>query len=160
METTSLYNKYVSCMDYSSPICRAILVLLAINFPHTSLFDLSLNIFAWSRQKVNLSKIFIFYLSNISYSLKCQIQDFMYIYGAVGGVNYFGHNFFMHISKSREFHNIIDTLTSKIESWKTSLLSKVGKSTYTKTVLQAVHPLLLYHVYKYRKTFVRKAIQF
>lgn len=51
----------------------------------------------------------------------------MHIFGTVGGDKYMGYNLFMHRSKSREFKNILDKLSSKTKSWNATMLSKARK---------------------------------
>lgn len=85
-----------------------------------------------------MDKSGILFSKNCSIRIKRKIKDQMCLKEMGHQVIYLGDSLVFGRSMAKEFHHLKDKIKNKLQGWTTNLLSKAGKATLIKLVIQAI----------------------
>ena len=108
-----------------------------------------------SGQKINLAKFDIFCSPNIAKKCQVSIARSLNVNFVQHPSKYLSINFKLRRNGIADFHFLIDKLHSKLQGWKSGLLSQAGRTTLISSVLQSF-PLYTFSCFKVPESICNK----
>nr|XP_048330864.1 uncharacterized protein LOC125422764 [Ziziphus jujuba var. spinosa] len=93
---------------------------------------------SWSGQEVNEEKSNIFFSRSTPRKAKMAIKEILGFKDLGTSAIYLGNSLVFGRNKTKEFHILKERLKGRLEGWNRHFLSKVGKATLIKSVVQAI----------------------
>lgn len=93
---------------------------------------------SWSGQKINRDKSSVLFLDGLSREGKRQISKLWGLHRMKKNSIYLGYTLFLGRNTRKEFSKLKKRIQSRLDGWQSKLLSKAGKETLIKAVVQAI----------------------
>lgn len=116
----------------------------------TAVADVVEQFCCWLGQQVNKDKSHVLLSKNTNRLLKKIIEEKLSLKDLRANSLYLCNNLVFGRNKSKEFGRLKDRIQNRLEGWQTQLLSRVGKETLIKSVIQAsvVYSMSTFHIPK------------